>query len=103
MTSILLILIITVYLVCGLKSVQEYERGIVFTRWKYTTVLEPGFRFIWPLFQSMHKVNLNKNIDEVSIELNNLHIPSNVITKLLDEARKLSNPNKQPDESVKKD
>ena len=51
----------------------------------------------------MHKVNLNKNIDEVSIELNNLHISSNVITKLLDEARKLSNPNKQPDESVKKD
>lgn len=103
MAFILLILILTVYLVCWLKSVQEYERGIVFTRWKYTAVLKPGFRFVRPIFQSINKVNLNKNIGEVSAELNNLHIPSEVVDKLLDETRKLSNSNIQSNESVKKD
>lgn len=103
MAFILLILILTVYLVCWLKSVQEYERCIVFTRWKYTAVLEPGFRFVRPILQSVHKVNLNKSIDEVSAELNNLHIPSDVITKLLEETKKLNNSNTQSNESVKKD
>ena len=103
MAFILVILILTVYCACGLKSVPEYERGIVFTTWKYTTILEPGLRFVWPIFQSMHRINLNKNVDEVSIELYNLGIPSDVITKLLDEARKLSNSNIQLNESVKKD
>lgn len=103
MVSLCIIIILTVYLACGLKSIQEYERGIVFTRWKYTTILEPGFRFVWPFFQSIRKVNLRKNIDEVSVELNNLHIPSNVITKLLEETKKLSSSNIQSNESVKKD
>ena len=103
MATMFLILIFTIYLVCGLRVVNQYERRIVFTFWKYTTILEPWLRFIWPIFQSTYKINLNKSVDELSIELQSLHIPTEIITKLLNEVKKLNNSNIWLNESVRKD
>ena len=103
MLFILLILIFIIYLGCGLKMVNQYERRVVFTLWKYTTILKPWLRFAWPIFQSTYKINLKKNIDELSIELQNLNIPSEIITKLLNEIKNLNNSDIQSNESVRKD
>ncbi len=97
------IIIFTIYLISGLKIVNQYEKHAVFTLWKYTTILEPGLRFVWPFFQSTNRIDLNKNIDELSVELNSLNLPSEVITKLLSEAKKSNNSQRDYSESVRKD
>ena len=98
-----IILIFTIYFICGLKTVNQYERCIVFTLWKYTAILKPWLRFVWPIFQSTYKINIKKDIDELLIELQNLNIPTEIITKLLNEIKNLNNSDIQSNESVRKD
>jgi regulator of protease activity HflC (stomatin/prohibitin superfamily) len=43
---------------------MEYERGVVFTFGKLTSIRKPGLNFIIPVIQSMHKVDMRvKAID----------------------------------------
>jgi regulator of protease activity HflC (stomatin/prohibitin superfamily) len=98
-----IILVFTIYFISGLRIVNLYERRIVFTFWKYTTILEPWLRFVWPIFQSTYKINLNKNIDELSVELKNLEIPAEITMNLLNEIKKPNNSNIQQNESIRKD
>jgi len=42
----------------GFRIINEYERGVVLTLGKYSTTLYPGLRWIWPIFQSLIKVDM---------------------------------------------
>lgn len=48
----------SVYLLAGLRIVNQYERGVVLTFGKYSHTKNPGLRFIWPGIQSMIKVDM---------------------------------------------
>jgi regulator of protease activity HflC (stomatin/prohibitin superfamily) len=50
-------IIILVILVMGLKVIKEYERGIRFTLGKYSGVMQPGLRFVWPLIQTYQRID----------------------------------------------
>lgn len=50
-------IIIGLILLFGLKVINEYERGIRFTLGKYTGIMRPGLRFVWPIIQSYQKVD----------------------------------------------
>jgi regulator of protease activity HflC (stomatin/prohibitin superfamily) len=54
------ILLVTVGLLFlgTLKQVNQYERGIRFTMGKYSSMAEPGWRVVVPVFQFMRKVDL---------------------------------------------
>jgi regulator of protease activity HflC (stomatin/prohibitin superfamily) len=41
-----------------LKEVKQYERGVVLTMGRYTSLQEPGWRIIIPIFQQMEKVDM---------------------------------------------
>lgn len=41
-----------------LREVKQYERGVVLTMGKFTSLQEPGWRIIVPIFQQMQKVDL---------------------------------------------
>ena len=41
-----------------LKEVKQYERGVVLTMGRYTSLQKPGWRIIIPVFQNMQKVDL---------------------------------------------
>ena len=41
-----------------LRQVNQYERGVKFTMGRFTSVKEPGWRVLIPVFQSMKKVDL---------------------------------------------
>ena len=41
-----------------LRQVNQYERGVLFTLGKFTRVVEPGWRIVIPIFQSMVKVDM---------------------------------------------
>ncbi len=42
----------------GLKVLYQYERGVVFTLGKFSGIREPGLTWIFPIIQSMKKVDM---------------------------------------------
>ena len=44
-------LIILLYILSGLKVVTEYQRGVRFTLGKFTSVMKPGLRIVFPIIQ----------------------------------------------------
>ena len=57
--EILILIALTVALaVIFLREVKQYERGVVLTMGRYTSLQEPGWRIIIPVFQKMQKVDL---------------------------------------------
>lgn len=55
---IILIIILVALAVVLLREVKQYERGVVLTMGRYTSLQNPGWRIIVPVFQSMQKVDL---------------------------------------------
>jgi regulator of protease activity HflC (stomatin/prohibitin superfamily) len=47
------------------RQVNQYERGVRFTFGKYSSVAEPGWRLVWPVIQSMTKVDIRTKAVEV--------------------------------------
>ena len=58
MPILTLVIIAVVLAVILLKEVKQYERGVVLTMGRYTSLQEPGWRVIVPIFQKMEKVDL---------------------------------------------
>ena len=70
-----------VVILCSIRQINEYQRGILFTCGKFTKILEPGWRIILPIFQSFRKVDIRTKAvdvpeqeaitkDNVSIKIN---------------------------------
>ncbi len=49
---------VAVLLVASIKQVNQYERGVKFTMGKFVGMIDPGWRLVIPVFQSMRKVDL---------------------------------------------
>lgn len=49
----------------GLRLLYQYERGVVFTLGKFSSVREPGLTFITPFIQSMRRVDMRIKTAEV--------------------------------------
>lgn len=45
-------------LVASIKQVNQYERGVKFTMGRFVGMIDPGWRLVIPVFQSMRKVDL---------------------------------------------
>lgn len=54
-TFVIVAIILAVIL---LQEVKQYERGVVLTMGRYTSLQNPGWRIIIPIFQKMEKVDL---------------------------------------------
>ena len=61
---IILVFIILIIL-ASLKQINEYERGVKFTAGKFTKILNPGWRLVFPIFQSYKKVDIRTKVDDV--------------------------------------
>ena len=63
------LLTIGILLLCFLPGcivqVNEYERGVLFSRGKFKRVLKPGWNFVLPIFQSYKKVDIRTKADDV--------------------------------------
>src|SRR5574344_1808302 len=57
--------IIGFLILCSIRQVNEYERGILFTCGKFSRVLNPGWRIVWPIFQSYRKVDIRTKAVDV--------------------------------------
>jgi len=45
-------------LLASIKQINQYERGVKFTLGRYTSTIEPGWRIVVPIIQSMQKVDI---------------------------------------------
>jgi regulator of protease activity HflC (stomatin/prohibitin superfamily) len=55
---IIFLIIVGVLLLSFLREVKQYERGVVLTMGRYTSLRKPGWSIIVPVFQRMIKVDL---------------------------------------------
>ena len=60
-----LLFVAVLFVIAGIKIVNQYEKGVVLTLGKYTGIREPGLRVVIPIFQSMIKVDTRTNTIDV--------------------------------------
>lgn len=72
-TLFFLALVIGVIVLISLRQINQFERGVKFTMGRYTSMINPGWRIVLPIFQSMTKVDLRLKAVEVP--------PQDAITK----------------------
>lgn len=73
--SIFTIIIIAVaaIILASIRQINQYQRGVMLTLGKYTGIKEPGWRLVFPIFQSMQKVDMRTLVVDVP--------PQDTITK----------------------
>lgn len=52
------IIIVVIFILSGLKVINQYQRGVVLTLGKFTGVRQPGLTVIIPIFQRMVRVDI---------------------------------------------
>lgn len=55
---ITIIVVLVIFVLSGLKVINQYERGVVLTLGRFTGLREPGLRVIIPIFQRMIRVDI---------------------------------------------
>ena len=55
---IILIIVVLVFLLAGIRVVNQYQRGVVLTLGKFSGIREPGLRVVVPIFQTMTTVDV---------------------------------------------
>lgn len=53
-----IVIIVVIFILSGLKVVNQYQRGIVLTLGRFTGVRQPGLRVIIPIFQQMSRIDI---------------------------------------------
>jgi regulator of protease activity HflC (stomatin/prohibitin superfamily) len=66
-------ILIFFYFLLGVRIVRPYQRAIVETLGRFTGVVDPGLRIIFPMFQKMRTVDMREQVVDVP--------PQEVITK----------------------
>jgi regulator of protease activity HflC (stomatin/prohibitin superfamily) len=78
-----ILIIVLVVLVIIIRQVNQYERGVKFTMGKFTSMVEPGWRIIIPIFQSMTKVDMRLKavdvLDQKTITKDNISVNVNAV------------------------
>jgi regulator of protease activity HflC (stomatin/prohibitin superfamily) len=59
-------IVVGIFILSGLKVINQYQRGVVLTLGKFTGVRQPGLRVIIPIFQKMIRVDVRSTPIDVS-------------------------------------
>ncbi len=58
-------IVVVVIILGSIKQINQYERGIKFTLGKFSKIMEPGWRLVFPIFQSYKKVDIRTKAVDV--------------------------------------
>ncbi len=53
-----IIVVIVIFVLSGIKVINQYERGVVLTLGKFTGIRNPGLRIVVPIFQRLIRVDV---------------------------------------------
>jgi regulator of protease activity HflC (stomatin/prohibitin superfamily) len=60
-----LLLVLLFLVIISIKQVNQYERGVRFTLGKFTGLVQPGWRLVFPVIQFMRKVDIRTKAVDV--------------------------------------
>ena len=52
------LLVVIIVVLSFLRQINQYERGVLFTMGRFSRILNPGWRIVVPVFQSMKKIDI---------------------------------------------
>ncbi|AKM80252.1 TPA: slipin family protein [Candidatus Saccharibacteria bacterium] len=55
---IFLVIVVVIFVLSGIKIINQYERGVILTLGKFTGIREPGLRVVVPIFQRLIRVDI---------------------------------------------
>lgn len=53
-----LVIIVVIFVLSGIKVINQYERGVVLTLGRFTGLRDPGLRIVIPIFQKVMRVDI---------------------------------------------
>lgn len=69
--------------IISIRQVNQYERGVKFTFGKFTGIMEPGWRLVWPIIQFYKKVDMRMKAvdvpDQKAITRDNVSVNVNAV------------------------
>lgn len=78
-----LIAIALFIILISIRQVNQYERGVKFTLGKFTSIMEPGWRLVFPIVQSHQKVDMRVKAvdvpDQNAITRDNVSVAVNAV------------------------
>ncbi len=57
--------VLAILVLVSIKVVNEYERGVRFTLGRYTGLMGPGLRWVWPIVQSWERIDIRTTVVDV--------------------------------------
>ena len=60
-----ILIIVALILLSSVRQVNEYERGIKFTKGKFSSIMKPGWNIVLPIIQSYKKVDIRTKAVDV--------------------------------------
>ncbi len=74
---------LAVLVLSSIRQINQYERGVKFTLGKFTGMMEPGWRIVWPVIQSYQKVDIRTKAvdvpDQNAITRDNVTVKVNAV------------------------
>lgn len=78
-----LLLIAFIVVLISIRQINQYERGVKFTIGKFSSIMEPGWRLVVPIFQSYQKVDMRVRAvdvpDQEAITKDNISVKVNAV------------------------
>jgi regulator of protease activity HflC (stomatin/prohibitin superfamily) len=75
--------LVLLVILASIKQINQYEKGVRFTLGRYSGMMEPGWRLVWPIFQSYRKVDTRvKAVDvptQEAITKDNISVSVNAV------------------------
>lgn len=90
---LILIILVLVVILCSIKQINEYQRGILYAFGKFSKILGPGWHIVLPIINSYDKVDVRtKTVDvpeQEAITKDNVSIRINAVLyyKIFDAAK----------------
>jgi len=63
-----ILIVVGIIILLSVRQVNQYQRGVKFMLGKYIKTIEPGWRLVIPVFQSMTKVDIRTKAVDVPFQ-----------------------------------
>lgn len=79
----IIIIAIIIILLLSIKQINQYENGVKFTLGKFSGIMQPGWRIVWPIIQFYKKVDMRTKAvdvpDQEAITRDNISVKINAV------------------------
>jgi regulator of protease activity HflC (stomatin/prohibitin superfamily) len=79
----IIVIAFVVLVLVSIRQINQYERGVKFTFGKFSSIMQPGWRIVWPVIQGYQKVDVRTKAvdvpDQNAITRDNVSVRVNAV------------------------